>query len=271
VTVHDLNYLIYPETHFGLRALGMRALVPLAVRRSHRTIVPSVATRDDLVERLRASSAAIDVIPQGVGLPPAGAPAAADELRQRLELKGHQVLLTVSAKRPHKNLSRLLGAVARVPHERRPVLVLPGYPTPHEYELRALACRVGIDADVRFLGWVSAQELNALYELADAFVFPSLYEGFGLPVLEAMARSLPVATSGRGSLAEVAGDAALFFDPEREDSIAQAIERLLGDRELREQLSRAGRERAARFSWDATAEATVASYRRALDPWRRGR
>ena len=105
--------------------------------------------------------------------------------------------LSVSAKRPHKNLARLIGALARIPQERRPLLALPGYPTPHEQELRELAAERGVAEDVRFLAWVSAEELDDLYAAADCFVFPSLYEGFGFPVLEAMARGVPVATSGR--------------------------------------------------------------------------
>jgi glycosyltransferase involved in cell wall biosynthesis len=118
---------------------------------------------------------------------------------------------------------------------------------------------------VKFLGWVDTEELEELYASACCFVFPSLYEGFGLPVLEAMARGVPVATSGRASLKEVAGDAALLFDPEDEESIAEAIERILTDRALAERLRTAGLERARRFSWTAAAEGTVASYRRALD------
>jgi glycosyltransferase involved in cell wall biosynthesis len=170
----------------------------------------------------------------------------------------------VSAKRPHKNLAALIGALACIPAERRPLLVLPGYPTPHERELRDLAGARGVADDVRFLGWVSSAQLDDLYAAADIFVFPSLYEGFGLPVLEAMARGVPVATSGRASLAEVAGDAALIFDPESEPSIAGAIERLLADDELRRRLGDAGRERAAGFTWERTAELTVETYRRAL-------
>ena len=263
VTVHDLHYRVHPEAHFGVRALGMRMLVPLAVRRAHRVIVPSASTCADLLRYTRVSAERVDVIPEGIGQAPRGAGDRAAG-RARLDAGERRVVLSVSAKRPHKNLGRLIGALARMPAERRPVLVLPGYPTAHEEELGALAAVCGVSDDVRFLGWVSAGELEDLYAAADCFVFPSLYEGFGLPVLEAMARGLPVATSGRASLAEVAGSAALTFDPEDEGAIAAAIERLLSDEELRGRLSRAGRDRASEFTWERTAELTVESYRRAL-------
>ena len=263
VTVHDLHYLVHPDAHFGVRGLGMRALVPLAVRGSHRVIAPSHATRHDLVERLGADPARIDVVPEGFGQRLRPGARMSPELERRLDT-GRPIALTVSAKRPHKNLRRLIAAIARIPPERRPLLVLPGYPTPHEHELRRDSERLGVARDVVFLGWVDAADLEALYAAADCFVFPSLYEGFGLPVLEAMARGVPVATSGRGSLAEVAGDAALLFDPENEDDIAAALGRLLGDGELASHLREAGLRRAAGFTWEAAAAGTVASYRRAL-------
>jgi len=263
VTVHDLHYRVHPDTHFGMRALGMRALVPLAVRRAHRLIVPSEATRADLLRFTGAERERVDVIPEGIGQSP-GTQGDAGAGRERLGAGERQVVLSVSAKRPHKNLARLIGALARIPGERRPLLVLPGYPTPYEAELRELARARDVSADVRFLGWVSSKELDDLYAAADCFVFPSLYEGFGLPVLEAMARGVPVATSGRASLAEVAGDAALRFDPDDEASIAAAIETLLGDEALRERLRAAGRERASGFTWERAADLTVAAYRRAL-------
>jgi glycosyltransferase involved in cell wall biosynthesis len=264
VTVHDLNYLVHPDTHFGLNSLGMRVLVPAAVRRSHRVIAPSEATRRDLVERLGADASAVDVVPEGVGQPARAGAQLSGELRERLA--GRPFVLSVSAKRPHKNLRRLISALALIDAPRRPRLVLPGYATPHEAELRAHAQALGLDGDVVFLGWVAADDLEGLYEGAALFAFPSLYEGFGLPVLEAMARGVPVATSGRASLAEVAGDAALLFDPEDERDIAGAIERVLGDPELAATLRERGRAQAARFSWAAAAEGTVASYRRALAP-----
>ena len=144
-------------------------------------------------------------------------------MRARFDLGERRVLLSLSAKRPHKNLLALIGALARISAEDRPVLVLPGYPTAHEAELRARAASEGVADDVRFPAWVSAEELEGLWALAEAFVFPSLYEGFGLPVLEAMARGVPVACSNASSLPEVAGDAALLFDPSDESAIAEAL------------------------------------------------
>ena len=262
-TIHDLNYKLVPGTHFGLRGLGMRVLVPAAARRSRRVIAISASTRDDLVEHLRLDTRRIDVVPQGVAAP-AGTPTPEAALRARLGLGERRVLLSASAKRPHKNVARLLDALAGIPAERRPVLVVPGYPTPYEAQLRAHAEAAGVAADVVWPAWLPAADLDGLYAIAACAVFPSLYEGFGLPVLEAMARGVPVACSDRSSLPEVAGDAALLFDPEDVAAIRAAVERLLGDAELRAGLMARGRAQATRFSWERTAELTVASYRRAL-------
>ena len=264
VTIHDLHYRVVPEAHFGVRGLGMRVLVPLAAHRSHRIIAISQSTAADIRRYLRVPPSRVDVIPEGVGASPAGDPEPEAALRERHGLGGRAVALSVSAKRPHKNLMALLEAVAAMPAQRRPVLVIPGYATPHEQQLRERAQALGIGDDVRFLGWVSGAELEGLYALASVFVFPSLYEGFGLPVLEAMRRGVPVACSNRSSLPEVAGHAALLFDPEDPRAITAAIERLLRDPAEAQRLRSAGREQAARFTWAATARATVASYERAL-------
>jgi glycosyltransferase involved in cell wall biosynthesis len=142
--------------------------------------------------------------------------------------------------------------------------VLPGYPTAYESELRERAYALGVEDDVRFPAWVSAAELEGLWSIARAFVFPSLYEGFGLPVLEAMARRVPVACSNASALPEVTGDAALQFDPHDEAAIARALQRLLDDERLRERLSTLGAAQARRFTWERTAQLTLGSYARAM-------
>ncbi|HEY7933299.1 MAG TPA: glycosyltransferase family 1 protein [Solirubrobacteraceae bacterium] len=264
VTVHDLIYARFPEAHGGLRARGMRVLVPLAVRRSDRVIAVSQSTSGDLTELLHTPTAKIDVVPQGLGALRTAQPVDARIIRERFQLDARQVLLGLSAKRPHKNLLALIRALARISPDRRPVLVLPGYPTWHEAELRAQAKAVGVEADIRLEGWLSSEELEGLWDVADAFVYPSLYEGFGLPVLEAMARGVPVACSDASSLPEVVGEAALLFDPYDEDSIASSIERLLGDRAEHERMRASGLERSRMFTWERTARLTLESYGRAL-------
>jgi glycosyltransferase involved in cell wall biosynthesis len=264
VTIHDLIYRLYPEAHFGLRTLGLRVLVPLAARRSHRIITDSRSARDDLVRLLDVPPGKVDVVPLGTGTSVPGEALAVSEIRARYRLGHRPLLLTLSAKRPVKNLARLLDALALMPAERRPVLVAPGYPTPHENELRRRAGELGLGQDVRFAAWVGGAELEGLFHTAAGFVFPSLYEGFGLPVLEAMRRGVPVACSNRASLAEVSGDAAIHFDPEDARDIAGALERLLSAGPETERLRALGRERAAGFSWEHTARGTIATYERTL-------
>jgi glycosyltransferase involved in cell wall biosynthesis len=264
VTVHDLIYARFPETHAGIRDLGMRVLVPLAVRRSHRVMVDSQSTRRDLVEELGTPAERIDVVPLGLGGVRRCEPLPERELRARLRLGERHVVLSLSAKRPHKNLLVLIDALAGVPPERRPLLVLPGYPTAYEQQLRAHALATGVQADVRFLDWLSEEELEGLWGVADAFVYPSLYEGFGLPVLEAMARGVAVACSDASSLPEVVGDAALTFDPREPRAITAAIERLLSDHAKGERLRARGYARAQAYTWERTAKLTLESYRRAL-------
>jgi len=263
VTVHDLIYARFPDAHAGLRDKGMRVLVPAAVRRSQRVIADSQSTRDDLVALLGVSPQRVDVVPLGLGAARRGPSAPERDVRARFDLGERDVVLSLSAKRPHKNLLALIGALAQIESGRRPVLVLPGYPTAHELELRARADALGLADDVRFPAWVSGAELEGLWSIARAFVFPSLYEGFGLPVLEAMAREVPVACSNASSLPEVAGDAAVLFDPHDESAIAGALVRLLSDAALVEQLRTRGLERVRQFTWERTARLTLESYSRA--------
>ncbi|HEX5145732.1 MAG TPA: glycosyltransferase family 1 protein, partial [Conexibacter sp.] len=259
------HYAVVPDAHFGLRGLGMRLLVPAAVKASRRVIADSQATKDDVARLIGFSPERIDVVQLATTLPPPGAPATPEaELRARLQLGERPILLSLAAKRPHKNVEGLIDALAGIPPERRPLLVVPGYPTEHEPALRERAQAAGVAEQVVFPGWLARPDVEGLWRACTAHVFASFYEGFGLPVLEAMARGVPGACSDRASLPEVAGGAALLFDPADPAAIRAAIERLLGDPELRERLRAAGLQRAAQFSWERTARETAAAYARAL-------
>jgi len=153
-TIHDLNYKLVPDAHFGLLRLGMGVLVPAAARRSHRIVVDAESTAVDLERHLGVARAKVDVVPLGVSQELTVAPTAEPELRAWLDLGDRPILLSVSAKRPHKNLLRLLDAHARIEPASRPVLVLPGYATPHEQDLIDRAAALGSSEHVRFPHWV---------------------------------------------------------------------------------------------------------------------
>jgi glycosyltransferase involved in cell wall biosynthesis len=260
-TIYDLIYKQYPETHGGLRARGLELLVPLAARRSRRVLTLSKATKRDVVEHLGVPADRVDVTYAGPGMAEGLEPVAEAELRQRLGLGNSPIVLAVAAKRPHKNVERLIDAFEHLENERAVLLVV-GYSTAFEPDLRKRAASLGDRA--RFTGWVDDATLEGLYRAATCLAFPSLAEGFGLPVVEAMRRGLPVACSNTTSLPEVAGDAAVYFDPTDTRAITAAIESILDDSKLRERLHATGLVQAAKFSWEATARVTLASYERAL-------
>jgi glycosyltransferase involved in cell wall biosynthesis len=261
-TILDVIYKRFPEAHARLLTQGMRVLVPLAARRSRRVLTLSQAAKDDIVRFLGVPGERVDVTYLGPALS-ATESVSEDVLRRRLGLGNEPIVLTVSAKRPHKNLDRLFEAFLGVATETRPTLVVPGYATFHEPELRARVEAMGGAGRIRFTGWLEDDLLDGLYRAASCFIFPSLAEGFGLPVLDALVRGTPTACSNASSLPEVAGDAVLYFDPTDVGAMTRAIERLLTDAALRERLSLAGPERARAFTWERTAQATLESYRRA--------
>jgi glycosyltransferase involved in cell wall biosynthesis len=254
VTLLDLIWLHQGEAWGTPSAVRTMALLTrISARTANRVITISQSARDDIVRHFGLDAGKVDVTPLGVRIPEAPLP--------RVE-GATPVVLCVAQKRPYKNLARLIHAVAEL-RDQQPTLVLPGAPTEHEVELQALAGRLGVADRLRFPAWVSGEELESLYAEATCLILPSLIEGFGLPVLEAMARGVPVACSDRPALPEVAGDAALLFDPTDQVAVTDAVRRMLKDPRLREELSKRGRERAKQFSWRRTAELTLASYRRA--------
>jgi len=257
VTVHDAlpwrrpELLPRPSAAWGLR------LAWTLVRRRARVITVSEASRRELAGRDPAVDAV--VIPEAPAPEFRPAPAAdVEALRRRLGFAG-PYLLHVGSHRPHKNLGRLLDAWAVV--RERPAalssLVFAGRPEPRD---RELAKKLRHRDDVVVLGEVGESDLPALYTGATAFVLPSLVEGFGLPVLEAMACGVPVACSRTSSLPEVAGDAAVYFEPSDVGAIVEALARL-EDAGLRTDLGERGRRRAASFTWDETARRTLEVYR----------
>ncbi len=263
-TILDVIWMHHPQAASLLfRTMG-RTVTPVVGRASTRIVAISQAARDDIAATLHLDIDKFDVTPLGIVAPPA-LPREPDPhaVRERLGLGPEPIVLCVAAKRAHKNLHGLIRAIALlgdVPLQ----LVLPGSPNDYERQLLALAAELGVQHRVRFPEWISDEDLEDLYRAAACFVLPSFQEGFGLPILEAMARGVPVACSDNSSLPEVAGDAALLFDPYEEAQIAAQIERLLRDRELAETLAQRGYERCELFTWRRTAELTLASYRRAL-------
>lgn len=266
VTLPDVTWIVAPDPGERWTARLWRVVVPPVARRADRVIVLSEAGAQDVQDYLRVAAGRIDVVALAAGVNELVAPTPAGELRERLGLGPGPVILTVSAKKIHKNLERLVRAMALVV-KRHPdaTLVMPGNPTAHERELRALANELGIAANVSFPAYVDAADLEGLYALARCFVFASINEGFGIPILEAMRRGVPVACARASALPEVAGEAARYFDPLSVPDIAQALAELLDDRGLAERLVARGRERQAAFTWQATAQATLESYERA---WR---
>ncbi len=261
LTVHDVTFFIVPERYPLSRRLYFQVLTLLAARRSARVLVPSASVKDDARIFLRLPPERADVTAEGVDLSfrPADAAAVA-AVREKYGLPAGY-LLSLGTREPGKNRTALFHAMRRLLDEGRDVhLAVAGQAGWKTDEEQAALDTVGLRGLVRFTGYVAQEDLPALYSGARVFVFPSLYEGFGLPVLEAMACGVPVVTSNVSAMPEVAGDAALLVDPHDDGAIADAVGRLLDDESLTAKLARAGVERASAFTWDECARKTLAAY-----------
>lgn len=267
VTIHDCIHLRFPQYLPNRVAhLYARTFMGIAAQRARRILTVSQASKDDICHYLKTPAARIDVIPNGLDTrfltPDEGNVA---RVRERFMLDAPFILYAGNIK-PHKNVDRLIEAFARLRrdgHQDLKLLIigdeLSKYPS-----LRRLVHRHHLHTHVRFFGFVSDETLAALYRLASVFVFPSLYEGFGFPPLEAMASGTPVITSNVSSLPEVVGDAALLVDPLNPDAIADAMALVLTDTRLRREMIARGQERARAFSWTEAATRTLAAYRTVL-------
>ena len=271
VTIHDLTCLLFPRFHPWDRRVLFRLSVRRATRLADAIIVPSTATGRDLAARFPLAETKIRVVPHAPG--EHFAPLRPEDCLPALARHGlaHQdYLLFVGNVEPRKNLRALLDAYGRMRKAtgRAPRLAIAGGAGWKNRSIHQAAATSTFAADIRFLGHVSDADLPALLCGALAFVYPSLYEGFGLPPLEAMACGTPVMTSNRSSLPEVVGDAALIVDPDDRAALADAMARLVSDPTLREDLRARGLDRARRYSWDATARRTIEVYEdvhRAMD------
>jgi len=261
VTIHDTIALRFPELFRSWHRHYSRVVLPRLARSAAAVITVSQAARADLVEQLGVAPERIVVVPNGVDARFVPLAADSDEARAvaaRYRLPPHFVL-AVGAIEPRKNLPRILDAVRQL----RGRGATAGITLVHAGPEGWLAEDVQRDA-ARFLGYVPTADLRVLYGLARALVYPSLWEGFGLPVLEAMACGCPVVTSTVSALPEVAGGAALLVEPTATEELAAAIERVWTDEGLRRDLAARGRTRARAFTWERTARETVAVYERVL-------
>jgi glycosyltransferase involved in cell wall biosynthesis len=263
VTVHDLAFLVVPECAYPTLRAYLEIVVPRSIRRATRVIAVSTSTANDLQERLGVPASKITVIPEAVStsLLPAP-PSGDDDDGERLLALGVErpYILSVSTLEPRKNYVRLLEAYAALRRSGlTQELVIAGRPGWLFEPIFDRLQELGLRQHVRFIT-PGDEALGALYRRADAFVYPSLYEGFGIPPLEAMASGAPVACSNTASLPEIVGDAALTFDPHDVDAIAGALMRILTDDVLSAQLRAAGPKRAAVFDWRSAADATHRIY-----------
>ncbi|TFC68483.1 glycosyltransferase family 1 protein [Cryobacterium sp. TMT2-4] len=255
LTVHDLLPFRHPEYVPGVYSRILRTMIRVAAHGARRVLTVSVASAEDIVRYLRVPAARIDVVPLA-GKDPAANPDPVPLPR----LPGR--LMAVGNRMPHKNFPLLLEALALVPAESRPQLVITG--SHGDDPLAPAVTRLGLEAWVSLRGWLSTEELDRCYAESSLIVFPTLFEGFGLPVLEAMSRGCPVVCSDIPVLHEVAGDAAVYVTPQDAAALAATLSRLLDDPAELARLSAQGRDRARAFSWAKTALDTLASFQRAL-------
>jgi glycosyltransferase involved in cell wall biosynthesis len=266
VTIHDVTFFLLPRRYPVLRRLYFQGASRAGARLAALAIAVSETVKGDVVRYLGLPAERVRVVPlaAGPGFHPLEDSARMEAVRDRYGLPP-RFILSVGTLEPGKNQTTLVRAFHRLKGKGlEQGLVIAGQKGWMYEKLFRLVDGLGLRDEVRFVGYVPADDLVAVYNMADLFVFPSLYEGFGLPPLEAMACGLPVVASSAPALAEVLNGAAILVTPSDVDALAEASARALGDRRLRSRLRRQGLERASQFSWQRTARGTVAAYEAAL-------
>ena len=262
ISVHDLIPIRLPQYFSFRHRVLYRISLRLGLRAADAVICPSRATFSDLQSVFHLDASRLFMVPAGIG--ETFHPRTAGELKSAKAIYRlpDQYILYVGSNKPHKNLTALVDAYARL--QGAPLLVIAGQEDARYLDIRHRVDSLGLGEKIRFAGAIPEKDLPVIYSGSMAFIFPSLYEGFGFPPLEAMACGAPVACSDIACLRETAGDAALFFDPHSPESITNAITRILRDLELRATLRKRGQRRAAELSWDHAARQTLEIYRRAI-------
>lgn len=264
VTVHDLAFHHYPEQYPGMKQRYLRAMTRQSVRRATRVIAVSEATRQDIISVYDIEPARVVTVPNGVddGM----RPLPSEDVQAFREEQGlpEHFFLFLGTLQPRKNIAALVRAYATASMGVDWPLVIAGAKGWQYEQIYAQVQDLGLEDRVHFAGHVPGEQLAHWYSAATILVYPSLYEGFGLPLLEAMACGTPVIGSNVSSLPEVIGDAGVQVDPRNVPALAEAMLRLAADGELRQQLSRRGLERAASFTWREAASKTVDVYRQVI-------
>jgi glycosyltransferase involved in cell wall biosynthesis len=265
VTIFDLSFLRYPERLSAGRRLYLQAITRISARRARRVIAISESGKSEIGNLLGISLEKIEVAYPGATSDFCSLPVSQAAQFRRERGLPERFILYVGTIEPRKNLDTLLRAYSWLPNRRQVKLVLAGGRGWQAERLDKLIEELGIMEDVITTGYIDNHDLPLWYNAAEVFVYPSVYEGFGMPVLESMACGLPVITSDASSLPEITGPYGLLVSPTDQTAWSEALTRLLGDRELRERLSTKGQEHARSFAWENTARATAAIYRKALD------
>jgi glycosyltransferase involved in cell wall biosynthesis len=262
ITLHDLTF-VRLKTFGAVTTFGMRQIISRAAVNADAIITASAFSRGEIAERLSLDPGRIGVVPHGAGRPASVAPTDLAELTARYGLDGGPLVLCVASKRPHKNQELLVRALDEPLLRDGATLVLAGHPEPYDAELRALAASLGVAGRVRFVDYVPDADLEGLWQLASVAAFPTRAEGFGLPVVEALARGVPVACSDIPVLREGGGEHVRLFDPDDPADAARAIAATIAERPD----GVAARAWAARYTWTQAARDTFEAYERAVVAW----